>query len=201
MILIINEFRDEFKDPRKNGKEFPMGWWVSVNDGRIYNVSSDLGPGDHMGYAYSIDNGGKLGLTDEQMQAIDVAYATDFRFKIEYNDSGEVSDNNWWKDDDEFEPVYMKLIPSKSKSEWNKLYDSAIDYLHSHYIRALYSERNKSLNIQVYSDSKKYYDAFMRFLIEFLDAYKVDSVFVEIYDDSTIWNNYSIEDALSSKKF
>jgi hypothetical protein len=193
MIKIQKESREELKDTSIGG--FPLGWWVAVNSDTIYNVSRDGGPGDHMGYLWAEENSDKMGLSDIETKSIEVAYGTNFQFKI-YPDT-----YYWWIDDSE-EDYYRNLINSKDASQWRQIYDKAMDKIDSNFIRVLYNKSDKTLYVQVYNDSRKYYDRFMKFLLELLEVYKVESVYVEDYsEDNCIWNDIPIIDALNSKGF
>lgn len=171
---------------------FPLGWWLTLDGKESYNISRDAGPGDHMGYVWSIDNASKLGLTEEDALWVEIGYAG-----LYY----EPSNRGEWFDGDPDRESKIEKISSLSNQELEDLYLAAVQKIQSKFIRVLYDKRSQEVAFQIPSQTDSIYNAVMNFIIQLSSEYSVKKVTVEDYEDNAIWCNIDLEEVLFRRGF
>lgn len=187
------EIRESIKRLFEGESHFPLGWWVGL-DGRVFDVSRDLGPGDHMGYVWAGENGKELGLSQDETDSIALFYLSDGFFSRE-------SLENMLDDPSDPMHEYIEVYERHTPKEWSSLYQRALQSLYSKWIRVLYHKRFESVYAQVASKDQIYHDALVQYLYTLGETHEISRVTVETYEEKLIWSGVSASDAFMSKSF
>lgn len=181
MIKIVE---DEFyNNPSHPGL---YGWWYINN--HLINITSDGGPGDHMGFIYASDHYKELGLSRE------AAYSLEYFYYME-------SLGKEIKDLDPADPYELKLIhhlSGKPDSYWINQYEKTMNYIHQNFIRVLYSKQREEIIFQI-PDHLKDIQSLKEIDQKLPTAFDISHVSIETWSGNVIVIDASYSDFYDSR--
>jgi len=159
-------------------------WFVSIREGRSIDVSEDRGGGHHAGYLWAtkdVKNAKRIGLAESDMKLVRDYFLSE--------------EDNWIEREDNFIGGSMVMRPN------NKEFLLAIAPIYNNYFRAIYNDDFGGMLFTIGKPDKETHHMVIAFLIEVSRSKEIDVIYVDTYDDKSIWTGLTLQEAAGTDSF